>query len=104
MSTLEYIDRRGTDCEKWDEQTPSFGEEGLHAMWVADMDFPVTEPVLEALKKRLDHPFFGYTFPGESVYLAVISYYKRRYDFDVKKEWILFNHELIQEIILQPEL
>ena len=35
MSTLEYIDRRGTDCEKWDEQTPSFGEEGLHAMWVA---------------------------------------------------------------------
>lgn len=46
---------------------------------------------LEALKKRLEHPFFGYTFPGESVYQAVISYYKRRYDFDVK-EWILFNH------------
>ena len=43
-------------------------------------------------KKRLEHPFFGYTFPGESVYQAVISYYKRRYDFDVKKEWILFNH------------
>ena len=40
----------------------------------------------------LEHPFFGYTFPGESVYQAVISYYKRRYDFDVKKEWILFNH------------
>ncbi len=60
-------------------------------LWVADMDFPVAEPVLEALKKRLEHPFFGYTFPGESVYQAVISYYKRRYDFDVK-EWILFNH------------
>ena len=56
------------------------------------MDLPVAEPVLEALKNRLEHPFSGYTFPGESVYQAVISYYKDRYAFDVKKEWIVFNH------------
>lgn len=81
------INRKNTDCSKWDGQGGDY-----IPLWVADMDFPVAEPVLEALKKRLEHPFFGYTFPGESVYQAVISYYKRRYDFDVKKEWILFNH------------
>lgn len=64
----------------------------------------MAEPVLEALKKRLEHPFFGYTFPGESVYQAVISYYKRRYDFDVKKNGSCLTMELIQEIILLPEL
>ena len=79
------INRKNTDCSKWDGQGGDY-----IPLWVADMDFPVAEPVLEALKKRLEHPFFGYTFPGESVYQAVISYYKRRYDFDVKKEWILY--------------
>ena len=72
------INRKNTDCSKWDGQGGDY-----IPLWVADMDFPVAEPVLEALKKRLEHPFFGYTFPGESVYQAVISYYKRRYDFDV---------------------
>ena len=70
------INRKNTDCSKWDGQGGDY-----IPLWVADMDFPVAEPVLEALKKRLEHPFFGYTFPGESVYQAVISYYKRRYDF-----------------------
>ena len=74
------INKKNTDCSKWDGQGGDY-----IPLWVADMDFPVAEPVLEALKKRLEHPFFGYTFPGESVYQAVISYYKRRYDFDVKR-------------------
>lgn len=81
------IDRKHTDSSKWDNQGGDY-----IPLWIADMDFPVAEPILEALKKRLEHPFFGYTFPGESVYQAVISYYKNRYDFDVKKEWIVFNH------------
>src|SRR4030042_108323 len=29
-------------------------------MWVADMDFPVAEPVLRALRERIDHGLFGY--------------------------------------------
>lgn len=81
------IDRKHTDCSKWDGQGGDY-----IPLWIADMDFPVAEPILQALKERLEHPFFGYTFPGECVYEAVISYYKERYGFEVKKEWILFNH------------
>mgnify|MGYP000641795895 CR=1 FL=1 len=44
MEKLIYVDRRNTNCNKWDGQYKMFGEEGLHAMWVADMDFlPVPE-------------------------------------------------------------
>lgn len=81
------IERRNTDCSKWDRQ----GGDYL-PLWVADMDFAVAEPILDAIKTRLQHPVFGYTFPGESLYQAVIHYYKERYGFDVPKEWIVFNH------------
>ena len=33
MEKLVYVDRRNTNCNKWDGQTGMFGEEGLHAMW-----------------------------------------------------------------------
>ena len=86
------MSRSGNRAAKYDERRKNFGTDDVIPLWIADMDLPVAEPVLAALKKRLEHPFFGYTFPGESVYQAVISYYNDRYDFDVKKEWIVFNH------------
>ena len=64
----EVIDRSSNRSSKYDERVKKFGTADVIPLWVADMDFPVAEPVLEALKKRLEHPFFGYTFPGESVY------------------------------------
>jgi hypothetical protein len=33
------IDRRGTDCEKWDDLERIFGTDDLLPFWVADMDF-----------------------------------------------------------------
>ena len=30
-------------------------------MWVADMDFPAAKPIVEALRKRAEHEFYGYT-------------------------------------------
>ena len=43
MEKLVYVDRRNTNCNKWDGQQKMFGEEGLHAMWVADMEFKTCE-------------------------------------------------------------
>ena len=31
-------------------------------MWVADMNFPTVPTITEAIKNRVDHPFFGYFF------------------------------------------
>lgn len=57
------INRKNTDCSKWDGQGGDY-----IPLWVADMDFPVAEPVLEALKKRLEHPFSDIHFP-EKVFI-----------------------------------
>lgn len=85
MNFAVEINRKHTNCEKWDGQ----GKDYI-PLWVADMDFPVAEPIREALARRLEHPVFGYTFPGEEIYDAILRYYRERYRYEIKKEWIVF--------------
>lgn len=59
MEKLVYVDRRNTNCNKWDGQQKMFGEEGLHAMWVADMDFRVPECVVSALRNMWNPECMG---------------------------------------------
>ncbi len=87
----EIIDRRGTNSSKWDLDEELFGKEDLIDMWVADMDFPCPQPVIEALQARLEHPLFGYSFPPDSLYEAIIDWVERRYDWQIEREWILFT-------------
>jgi len=84
------IDRRNTDCMKHDHNAAFFGTDDVLPMWVADMDFPCPEPVLEAMRRRLDHPILGYTYPPDSLYRAIIDRMGRVYDWSVQKDWITF--------------
>ncbi|MDY0323483.1 MAG: pyridoxal phosphate-dependent aminotransferase, partial [Candidatus Carbobacillus sp.] len=60
------VDRRGSASIKWDAYPRYFelnADEALDMlpMWVADMDFPAPQAVLDTLRKRLDHGILGYT-------------------------------------------
>ena len=87
---LKYIDRRNTDCAKWDALEKSFSRSDLLAMWVADMDFQVPECVSEALKKYVDMGAFGYYAPPAGYYDAFIEWERRYHGCEVKREWIRF--------------
>ena len=52
----ELIGRRGTNSYKWDSAP---GGDVL-PMWVADMDFRTAPPVIDALRRRVEHGVFGY--------------------------------------------
>lgn len=82
----EIVERRGTGCVKWDE-----AQEGVIPMWVADMDFSVAQPIQEAIQCRAAHPVFGYTFVGDDYYEAVVSWFKRRHDWAIAREHILYT-------------
>jgi cysteine-S-conjugate beta-lyase len=58
---------------------------------VADMDLPVAKPIIDALEKRVEHPFYGYTEPGTSVINSVVERMKRKFDWNIKPEWIVFT-------------
>jgi cystathionine beta-lyase len=61
-------DRRGTGSEKWDRWA---GRDVL-PVWVADMDFPAADVILEAIHDRVANGVFGYTHepPGFAPALA----------------------------------
>ena len=89
MNTYSFdniIERRGTGCVKWDEAS-----EGVIPLWVADMDFAVAPAIQEAIRKRAEHPVFGYTFVQEDYYEAVISWFKRRHHWTIAREHILYT-------------
>ena len=93
-----FVDRRGTDCGKWDDLTPKFGEEGLTAMWVADMDFKVPQAVIDAEKQYLDMGAFGYYRARDSYFDAFIEWEKKYHHYDVKREWIRFAPGVVPAI------
>ena len=98
----ELIERRGTDCVKWDER-PRVGEHSsgmvpsadVIPLWVADMDFKAAPAILEAVKKRAEHGVFGYNIVPESYYEAVISWFRRRHHWEIQREWILYTTAVV---------
>ena len=64
MKTYDFdriVDRHGTNAVKYDALTDVFGSKELLPLWVADMDFATPDFILDALRRRLDHPVLGYT-------------------------------------------
>lgn len=78
------IDRRGTDSSKWSRFDPD-----VIPMPVADMDFPIAPPILEALRTRLEHPFLGYGAITEEIQAVFADRLQRRYGWKVAPEAIL---------------
>ena len=87
----EPIERRGTNCVKWDESPSS----DVIPMWVADMDFRVAPAIERALQQRVAHGVFGYNIVPDSYYDAVISWFKRRHQWDIQRQWILYTTAVV---------
>ncbi|OGP51183.1 MAG: cystathionine beta-lyase [Deltaproteobacteria bacterium RBG_13_43_22] len=84
-------DRRNTNSVKWDSVQSIFGQNDVIPMWVADMDFPAAQPIVDALKKRAEHPYYGYTQPGPSIHEAIVERMNRKFQWKIKPEWIVFT-------------
>jgi cystathionine beta-lyase len=67
-------------------------------MWVADMDFPVAKPIVEALQKRAEHEFYGYTHAGSKLIDAIIDRMQRKFNWKVQPEWIVLTPGVIPSL------
>ncbi|MDR2680116.1 MAG: PatB family C-S lyase [Tannerella sp.] len=94
----EIIDRKGTDCVKYDTLRAHFGSEDLTPLWVADMDFRTPDFITDAIGKRCEHPVFGYTFPPDDYYSSIIKWNRELHEWDVKREWISFIPGIVRGI------
>ena len=79
----EIIDRHGTRCIKYDTLQAEFGRSDLNALWVADMDFRTPDFILDALRRRLDHPVLGYPTTGADYFEIVLAWVERLHGWKV---------------------
>ncbi|BBN60098.1 MalY/PatB family protein [Hydrogenovibrio marinus] len=85
--------REDTDAEKYALRKALFGREDILPMWVADMDLPTPNFIMQAIKTRLEHPILGYTHMSEAVYQAIIDW-QAFHEYEVKSEEIVFTHNV----------
>ena len=86
----EPIERRGSDCFKWDALPSMYGRNDLLPMWVADMDFRSPDFVMEAIRKRCEHEVLGYTMPSEGYWRAVTAWLDKHYNIQASKNDLHF--------------
>ncbi|WP_342505827.1 MalY/PatB family protein [Sporosarcina sp. FSL K6-2383] len=102
MSVFEkVIERRETRSVKWDMMEKIYNIEDasdILPMWVADMDFAAPEAVIQAMKERLDHPVFGYSYACEGCKNAVRTWLSERHEWETKNEWMLFHQGVVPAI------
>ncbi|WP_210365738.1 MalY/PatB family protein [Bacillus sp. REN3] len=94
----KVIERGGTASVKWDATEKVFGTKDILPMWVADMDFHPPEAVAEALKSKIDHGIFGYTFVPRSVTEALQDWLGRRHGWDVDESSIVFSEGVVPSL------
>ena len=85
------VDRSNMGSFKWNGMKRLYPDvpSGIVPFSVADMELKNPPEVIEGLKKYLDEAILGYTGPTDAYYDAVISWMKRRHNWDIKKEWFV---------------
>jgi cystathionine beta-lyase len=78
------IDRRHTNSNKWRKYPAD-----VLPLWVADMDFPSPEPVVRALRERVDHGVYGYGFEGPEFAEVFVDRVQKRYGWTISPEAVV---------------
>ena len=84
----KIIDRKNTNCVKHDAVAKYFGSDKLLPLWVADMDFETPDFIQEALKKRLDHSVYAYSFYSDRFYSSFINWMNKKHQFQIETSWL----------------
>ncbi len=88
------VSRRGTNSYKWDSLT----DDSVLPMWVADMDFPTAPPIIEALRRRVEHGIFGYTRVPEAYYEALSAWFRRKHGWEIRQDQVIYTSGVVPAI------
>jgi cystathionine beta-lyase len=84
-------DRRVTESAKWHRYPPD-----VLPLWVADMDFVSPEPVIEALRQRVEHGVFGYPQELPELREVIVARLAERYNWRIQPDDIVFMPGVIR--------
>lgn len=96
----EVHDRSDNQSVKYDELEKIYGTRDLLSMWVADMDFKTAEPIIEALRDRVNQGIFGYTAVAPEYKRSIVDWCKRRHGWKLDEDWLLYSPGVVPTLSL----
>lgn len=99
------IDRRQTNDLKWRPEglkgyLPIQVSENLIPMWIADMDLPCPDCLVQALRTRAELPIYGYCAPRPNYYQALQYWYRERHGLELPLDRISILPTVVNAINL----
>lgn len=96
----EIIDRKSDLSAKYNEVEAKYGRDDIIPLWIADMDFAVAEPIVQAMGERLSKGAFGYTTRPSFYNQSIMNWFKERHDWEIEEDWLMFSPGVIPSISL----
>lgn len=85
----KVIERRNTDCLKYDFAEKRGMPKDVLPFWVADMDFEVSSYIEDALIERVRHGIFGYSEMQTPYFEAVRDWMKKHHNWEPQEKWLV---------------
>ncbi len=101
------LPRAGTGSVKWEFRESAVGrgsslepapDPEVIPMWVADMDFPCPAPVTEAIRRRAEHPIFGYSAAPAGLARAYCDWMEARHRFRPDPAWVVPTEGIVPDL------
>jgi cystathionine beta-lyase len=100
MDFNQIINREGTNALKLDFRQRLFGTNDVLPLWVADMDFPAPDEVVDAIRKRAEHPLYGYTTRDDAFYQSIVKWLKEQHNWEVPSDWVEYMPGVVPTLIM----
>ena len=94
----KIVDRRHTGAYKYERLEQLFGRKDLIPLWVADMDFETPDFIVSALRKRMEHPVFGYGCDPDEWFPSIVKWLEERHGWRVEREWLTYIPGIVKGI------
>jgi len=95
--------RKDTNAEKYTLREELFGTTDVEPVWVADMDIDTPSFVLDAVKKRLEHPIVGYEEVPSSAFEAQIEWMKQEHNLVFEIKDMFYSHSVVASMSVAIE-
>lgn len=83
------VNRKNTNCLKYDFAVRRGRPENVLPLWVADMDFKVAPEITQVIEKRVAHGIFGYSEVKEEYFEAVAAWMEQKHGWHVEEDWLV---------------
>ena len=83
------INRRNTNCLKYDFAVYRGKPENVLPLWVADMDFKVSSYIEDAIINQARHGIYGYSEVAEEYFQVLKNWNYKHYNWNIERKWLV---------------